>query len=138
MIKEGFYSFIIVEYEGAKLEVYNKLAEAAKLATYEIYGIDVIQSIEKCTEYVKHSRAKRDIEDIVKEMTNTPIPYYIKVIDPIELVEPGWKAAQPPPRPKSPSPPPKRFMAPRRVVGRRRYYDDSDDDDSDDNFCCDG
>jgi predicted kinase len=137
LLKEGFYSFIIVEYEGSKMDVYNKLADAAKLATYEIYGIDVIQPVDTCIKYLKHGRARKDIEDIAKEIMSSPVPYYHKIIDPIELIEPGWKAAQPPPKPKSPSPPPRKRYVPPKQTTRGRFYD-SDDDSDDDCFSCHG
>lgn len=115
--------------EGYKLDVYNKLAEKAKEGGYEIYGIDVIQTPEVCLKYLKHSRAQRDVEDICKEVPNNPIPYYHKILDPIELVDPGWKARQPPPKPRSPTPP-RKYVAPKQRRRRRNYSGSEDSDEA--------
>lgn len=124
VLNEGFYTFVIVEMEGGKLDLYNRLSDIAKVSNYVIYGIDLIQPLDVCMNYLKHTRTYRDVEEIIKLISEHPIPYYHSILDPIQLVEPGWKPPTPPPKARSPTPP-------RRVTtkNRRRYGNSSDDSD---------
>lgn len=131
LLTEGFYTFFIVEFEGAKLDVYNQLAALAKAGGYEVYGIDINQEVEISKKYVKHNRSNNDIEEIAKGVYDSPVPYSIKVINPTELIDPGWKARQPPPKPKTPSPPAKKRYG---RLGRRQLSSDSDSEE--DCFVC--
>jgi hypothetical protein len=125
LLREGYYTFMIVEFEGAKLEAYNQCAEEATTAGFEVFGIDVNQTTEICKKYMKHHRISNDIDEIAKGVSENPVPYSYKCIDPTEIIDPGWTARQPPPKVKTPSPPPKRRYG---RFGRRRYSDSDDSD----------
>lgn len=126
VILEGFYSFVVVEIEGGDINIYNRLVDlAVKEGGFDHYAIDILQEFEVCLKYCKHGRAYNDVEKICKEILDHVVPYYNKIINPVELVEPGWTARQPIPEPKRWSPPPRR-----RIFGKGRYYDDDDDDDA--------
>lgn len=97
VLEEGYYTFVIVEMEGHELNPYNRITDIAKAEGYTFYGIDIHQPFEICLKYCRHARAYNDVKDICKEVKSSPVPYYHKVLDPIELVAPGWRASQPPP-----------------------------------------
>lgn len=134
LLMEGFYTFIIVEMEGFKLDILNKLGDLATASLFEVYGIDVNQTVEVCKQYQKHSRYNSDIEEIAKEVEKNSMPYNFKLLNPVELIDPGWNARNPPKPPKTPSPPSKSRKN-RGGFGRRRKSS-SDSYDSDACFVC--
>lgn len=131
-VDDGFYVFVIVEIEGGEQPIYDKLTEYANLVGgYEHYSIDILQDPDICLKYVKHPRGQNDIQKICKEIEDHVVPFYHKVLNPIEFIEPGWTARQPIPEPKKiriPSPEPKR---------KSRFYKDETDSDEE-CFSCHG
>lgn len=127
VIQEAFYSFIIIEVEGSEQQNYNKLTELATANGYEFYAIDVNQDFEVSLKYCKHARAYKDIEKICNEVSSSPVAYYHKLLDPIELVAPGWKVSQPPPT-EPPKPAREEPRQKKTSSGNRRYYDDDSDE----------
>lgn len=125
VVDEGFYSFVVVELEGSDLDVYNKLGDYAHhIGGFEFYAIDIILNADICWKYNKHGRLRHDTQRICKEIEENPIPNWHKVINPIELIDPGWTARQPPPEPvKPPSPKP----AKKNSKYSRNDYDDEEE-----------
>lgn len=125
-LSEGYYNFVVVELEGAELKLYNKLTDlASDICGFEYYGIDVIRDFEVSQKYCKHGRGHNDIERISKEIKNNPVTYWHKILDPIELIEPGWKAANPTPEPIK--------FVPKKLVREKSY-----DEDMEECFSCHG
>jgi hypothetical protein len=140
VVDEGFYNFVVVEYEGADQTIFTKMTEhATKVGGFEFYIIDILQEFEVCMSYLIHSRAYLDVEEICNKMKRESAQNWNNVIDPVEIVAPGWRAN------RVPTPEPPKVVTKPKYDKRREHtgmsrvsrfdrYDSYDDDDDEECF----